>query len=629
MALTFAQLKTVLYSAADPAYLQPFFDGDYGNGRELFEALLAVLQRVDEAIERTLQALFISHWSGEAAPPAMGSSHALLTVEIRRTLRVDIPLTLGAGAVLFEEVSRDWNDNGGEDVITGRQYTLTRDLTFAPGEAGPFTAEVIATRVGYGFANPAPDTITRLVQVGSNYQNNGATVVPTPAAGRLIVRPIPDVVVPEHVGQYVQLTTGANIGAVRRVVGYEPADPLAPNGGVAVLSNVFVGRSLAVAPVGSFTPGEQVVQVDAIGPTIIAQGVVMRVAGGPPWYVVIEVTSGAFAPTAGTVGGVTGVLSGAVFTVEDVTQSGSLLPEVATASWLVLDWAKDLGVTVTNPEGAQTTPGSYPMLDAIGEERSIARSPGEDDETYRARVSTIADVVSPNAIRRIGNRIWAPLGGQVCLREVGLARFPGQLCDAPPGDASDLSKYAYDFDGKVLLRGTTPTGHLFFEGERVYQDDGTGILTYARVTKTIAAAAPGSVAPTSDPNSLEVAIDRGPGFIVGLQVIGETSGQAFVPGGVLYPSSPRPQDRFKLNLDYTEFRAFFVVGVPPSSLGEFGVPFDAPHPYNAFDAAPYLVFFDGFPLTAAVLYRNTWQAIDRARAGGVGFDLYQEPIGCI
>ena len=63
-------------------------------------------------------------------------------------------------------------------------------------------------------------------------------------------------------------------------------------------------------------------------------------------------------------------------------------------------------------------------------------------------------------------------------------------------------------------------------------------------------------------------------------------------------------------------------------LGEMGIPYDGPHPYNAFDAAPWLTFSDGFPLTAAVLNRATWQGVDRVRAGGVGFELYAEGLGC-
>jgi hypothetical protein len=131
--------------------------------------------------------------------------------------------------------------------------------------------------------------------------------------------------------------------------------------------------------------------------------------------------------------------------------------------------------------------------------------------------------------------------------------------------------------------------------------------------------------PGVDPGILEVANVRGK-FVVGLPVVGEVSGATFLPGGITY--GLRPQDRFKTNLDYTDFRAYFEVGVPDVPFGEFGIPYDAPHPYNAFDASPYLTFSDGFPLTAAVLNRTTWQAVDRARAGGVGFTLYYENIGC-
>lgn len=620
-AYSFEELLAVLFTAADPAYLEPFFRGPYGNGREAFEALLTVLQRVDQAINRTTQALFIQPWSGQTDPPAMGGSATRLVVRVTRSRSIELALTLGAGAVLVQEVARDWGDAGGQDVITGRQYTPTADLTFAPGEAGPKEVEVIATRIGYGFANPLPGTLKSLFQPGAAYQNSGATIVQTPSVAQLTARAVPDVLVPEHVGQYLALVGGANVGQVRRVVGYLPAVP-GVDGGTVLLAATFVGRSLLAAPTGTFLPDEPVVQIDALGPTIIAEGVMRLVAGGPPWYAVVDTANGTFAPTAGTVGPITGLLSGATYTVEDVTQQGQLVPEVGTAAWRILAWPEDLGVELLNPEGSLVIPGSYPMLDALGEERGIARAPGEDDETYRTRVATIADTVSPNAVRRIGNRIWSPYGAMVCLREVGLRLFPGVYGDAPPGDPSNLSKYAYDQDG-LKLRGVK-TGE-FFDGERVYQDNG-GILTTGRVTTTIPAAPPGSLVPPVDPNFLEVAAIRGQRFLVGVPVVGEVSGASFLPAAVLY--GLRPQDRFKLNLDYLEFRAFFLLGVPPSNLGEFGIPYDAPHPYNAFDAAPYLTFSDGFPLTAAVLNRNTWQAVDRARAGGVGFDLYLESLGC-
>lgn len=82
----------------------------------------------------------------------------------------------------------------------------------------------------------------------------------------------------------------------------------------------------------------------------------------------------------------------------------------------------------------------------------------------------------------------------------------------------------------------------------------------------------------------------------------------------------QPSQRLMLMLNYTEFRAFFLLGVPKLPLGEFGFGFDEGG-YPFFDSAPYLSFFDGYPATAAQIYKAVWQAVDGARAGGVGFDL--------
>jgi hypothetical protein len=208
------------------------------------------------------------------------------------------------------------------------------------------------------------------------------------------------------------------------------------------------------------------------------------------------------------------------------------------------------------------------------------------------------------------------------LREVGSSFLPGLYFDGPAGDPSELTKYAYDFDGLQMTGFRTGE---FFDGERVYQDD-NGILMTARFTSTVFAGTVGGPVPPVDSLTFEVANLWGPGFQIGLPIVGERSGSTFIPMAIIY--GLRPIDRFKINLDYTDFRAFFLLGVPPCTLGEFGVPFDAPHPYNAFDNAPYLAFFDGHPVTAETLYQSTWQGVDRARAGGVGFDLYQETIGC-
>jgi hypothetical protein len=85
----------------------------------------------------------------------------------------------------------------------------------------------------------------------------------------------------------------------------------------------------------------------------------------------------------------------------------------------------------------------------------------------------------------------------------------------------------------------------------------------------------------------------------------------------------RPKQRFMLQLDYTEFRAFFLLGVPKIPLGEFGFAYDEGG-YNAYDAAPFVSFLDGYPLAAGEIYKSLWNAVHEAKAGGVGFDLVQE-----
>lgn len=89
----------------------------------------------------------------------------------------------------------------------------------------------------------------------------------------------------------------------------------------------------------------------------------------------------------------------------------------------------------------------------------------------------------------------------------------------------------------------------------------------------------------------------------------------------------RPADRYKLLLDYTEFRAFFLISVPPIGDGEFGFAFDD-HPTGAFDAAPYDDFFDGYPIGQATLYRRLWNNIHTVIAGGVGFDIVLDGGPC-
>lgn len=57
-----------------------------------------------------------------------------------------------------------------------------------------------------------------------------------------------------------------------------------------------------------------------------------------------------------------------------------------------------------------TTGGSFPFLDLLGDERGIERQPGEDDDSYRARISALPDTVAPGAFRRLAALLFARYG---------------------------------------------------------------------------------------------------------------------------------------------------------------------------------------------------------------------------
>lgn len=526
-ALSRDDLLAVWRSVVDPGYSRPLVDKGDGHGLEVYGQAAEQFARVSDAIDRTTQAMYIFPWSGQTQEPSGGGARAQVTLTFTRSAFFEFPLVLKAGWTVVEEVTTDFSKEGPVVVATGRRYVLAEDVAFEMGSPGPVQVVAVAEREGWGYNNAAPGEITRVVQVAPGFANDLASVVPQASSNLLRVANRMDVVVPEHVGQYVVMTAGSNAGQVRRVVDYQGPQPgaLPPNGGTAVLDASGIYRLNLLA--GTFEPGEVVEQFPSG-----ATGVFVLQQAGPPARLVLERTGGEF-----VVGqAIVGAQSGAQAVPDAIEQPPGMTAESGTASWLVLDWEDDFALAVTNeiaPAG-----GRAGMLDALGRERTIDRSSGEGDEHYRDRVGEPADVVAPNALARAANRVLGPLGETGCLREVGTVKFPGMYFDGDPAEVDPTVAFAYDLDFTI-----------------------------------------------------------------------------------------RPQDRFKLNLDYREFRAFFLMGVPPMGAGDFGAAYDD-GPTNAYDAAPFLAFTDGFPLTAATIYRSVWQALDKARAGGVGFELYQETIGC-
>ena len=71
---------------------------------------------------------------------------------------------------------------------------------------------------------------------------------------------------------------------------------------------------------------------------------------------------------------------------------------------------------------------------------------------------------------------------------------------------------------------------------------------------------------------------------------------------------------------------FFLVRVGLGGEGEFGMPYDAPYPSNAYDApGAALNFYDGYPAEYRALIEALYQSIERARAAGVGWALVSDP----
>lgn len=594
--LTASELYEVLRSALDEGYLRAIEARGYGGGLEAFEMVCEQLARVARAIDHTTQALYILPWSGQSDQPASGARRSRLNLVVERSARHEAALLLSRD-IRVAEVESDFGPTGPRDVETGREYSLRAPLVFLPGEQGPKEVAVEATVPGFASGLVREGAVRRLVQTGVGSSNTGASVVQSGGISQLVMRRAADVLGHEHVGQYIELTSGANAGQIRRIGGYSP--PGSNDGGSLLLAPEAVFRTVGTAPIGGFQPGEQVVQYDTslAPPQVSAAGTVLgatAVADGPPWYLFVARTDGEFSPTGGTIGPATGLLSGASFAIEDVTQSPALVPEVGTAAWRLLGWEADLGLSAYN--SGKQSPGALATLDALGEERGVRRSPGETDESYRKRVASLADVVSPAALLRVANRILAAYGIQAVLREVGSVDFPGLYYDA-----AVVRGFAYDMDG---MRFTGTQVGTFFEGEVVVQGTVPQPLVRGRASV--------------DPAGGLVGVSRlDRAMVAGVPIVGQVSGGVFNP--TVVAGGPAAHDRFRVVLDYERFRAYFEVQIPSTGLGESGICYDD-HPANPYDSA-VSNGFDGSPATEQAILISVWNALNQARAGGVGFDI--------
>jgi len=488
--LTREEITTLWKSVTDPVYHRPLLEKP-DSGVEGVEQAHAQFARASEMVDRTTQAMFIFPFSGQSDEPAGGAELASVVLTVTRERLPQQPLTIQAGTVVLHVVD-DYGEEGAVEVVTARRYLFEEDLVFGVGEVGPKTVDALSERPGFNYNLPLEGTLKRLEQPGSGLLNTNATQLAIAGANWLELDVTADVLTPFQTGQYVWLTLGPNVGQRRRIIDWAE---------VSGLARVNLAPT-SIADVSSFSgpfiPGEDVTQGGTTHTFVsLSNNKLVTEAQG----------SAELVP-----GVVTGAASGDTATIAVVEQAAFMTPSPGPpdTSWQVLDWVVSFGLVVTND--ASPTGGRSAMLDELGGERGIGRTPGEVDDAYRERIGRPADTVSPMAIRRAANAVLAPLGSAVCLRQVGSRLMPGFYYDA--GSSADspqvpANNYAYDMNPAV-----------------------------------------------------------------------------------------RPEDRFKFYLDYTEFRAFFMIGVPPIGVG------------------------------AADVNRAVFNEVTRVKAGGVGFVMYEENVGC-
>lgn len=531
--ITADDFQALWVSATDEGYSRPFIE----NPDSCFEAwgqMFAQFERLSTAIDVSTQAMFIMPWSGQSNPPALGAQQATVTLTFTRTGLLNLPLILD-NSTFFDEVTNDAGPNGPIPVVTGRRYKLIQPVVFNPGEVGPFTGIAIAERPGYGYNNPlgitytasgqpVQGTINTVEQPGRLLSNSQAAYVPMPTDTLVCINE-PDTPIPSLIGQYLVFIGGQNMGAIKRIVGYGAPNVSTDVGGTLYFESMAVVEGFIIGfGATQFIPGEQV-SLAVFGMTTCSGVFVKQTANENGVVASFFIKSGQFTSVIGST--LMGSVSGAQLAILAIVLDPLLLPD-ANATWAMVSWVTGFGLAVTNdvsPAGGRSG-----MLDALGRERNLDRAPNEGDASYAERIHQIADTITPNAIRRAGNRILEPYGLAICLREAGQALLPGFFFDH---DAFD-----YDF--------------------------------------TVA-----------------------------------------------------PQLRNRVWFSYKDMRAYFRVGVPFVDWGEFGFAWDVgPNPAYDLTGTPYFTFFDGFAWQAAVLYSTIYQAISEVIAGGVGFDLYVERIGC-
>jgi hypothetical protein len=651
--LTQADLQAIWEGAVDSGFSGGLEAAGEGAGFEAYTQMFAQFARASQAVDTTTQALYILPSSGQSASPAPRAQKATVSLTFARSPQsayINWPLVIAAGTVFVGEQAFEWGLSPGADgalVQTGRRYLVTQTLVLPPGDAGPYSVQATAEFAGYGYNNPlgayttaggvsVPGAINLISQPGTGYSHDRASLVVSPAGApltpptsgtpappaavaQLVAVNEPDMFLPQHVGQYVLMTAGANAGKVGRITGYAAPGVLAPGSAVILAYDQAVE---ATGVSGAFSAGE--VLTFKSGGNVVAQAVLVGTAPAPSGAtrIVYTLLDGAVA-AGNSVKGLASAASGTVSTLLSTptwTAAGSLPPNPNLSpgsgeNWRVLDWVTDLQVSVQNK--LQPSGGTSGMLEELAYERGMAAGNGEGADALRARVAAPSDTISPNAIRRAIVRALGGTTGTFLDTQTGLDGFFYDRADAG----------GCFYDTCVLVM--TQTGFTSVQpGDRLRWLDASGLLI-----------ANGYYGGSQSAGTFNFVLRGGPAsplprrltFQTGDTVVDDTrpSLPPAVLSAVLTPTCFTGMQA-QVYLDFLSFRGYFLAEVPPGGQGEFGFAYGstaANHDGTGFYDQLGLAtgFYDGKPVvtdgTLATLHRE----LERVEAGGVDFDIVVLP----
>jgi hypothetical protein len=591
------QLLDIWEAGTDETYSKPFITKGDGEGLEAFTQAFQQFERVSLASMNSFQSMFIFPWSGQTAEPASGASKATCTIEISRDDSEPSRLLFVPKGLIVEEETIDHSKDGAVTVRTGRTYSLDERVVWLSGQIGAQSVTATATFDGWGGNNPEAGDIKYIQQFGAGLSSSGV-VIPQEPASTVTAALGGDGFSKQQVGQYLSFAGGYNAGVIRRISGYL-GSTTSDNGTIAVESFLVLNTS---APTVDFQVGEDVVH---------------SISGARGQVLYYNSTSGLLAIDR----------KAGVFTTSG---SPSITGDISGAS-ASLDSSDPQDQLVALIVGPIT--GTFQTYETITQGGSGATG------LFAIRIGNVV-YIKPNP-GALFNSTGLLTGGAS-----GATATPTALGYDPmlmPEDGTTLVWEALDWFSSLGISASNvaqPTGGRAAMLDAIGDGD-RGLPRIEGESDSDYRQRIGTPVDVVSPNAIRRAIVKGldPLGVEGcFREVGQLSLQGFyydVPAtnaptqAFAYDMDPslRPEDRWKVYLDYTSFRAFFLVGIPPTGEGEFGFAYDN-HPLGFYDTDA-LSFYDGYAVETQARLKALWADINNKKAGGVGFEFYQEEDGCI